>query len=111
VRRVVPRRIDHRIQFDRIHTFEHRPSEASPALLRHNAAWNAGGGSACPSSMGFSIDGCNVCEARISPRFLMKQIASLLSPGRAAALLVMARDFADKSAARQWVWDRLVLRA
>jgi hypothetical protein len=41
----------------------------------------------------------------------MKQIASLLSPGRAAALLVMARDFADKSAARQWVWDRLVLRA
>jgi hypothetical protein len=37
--------------------------------------------------------------------------ASLLSPGRGAALLVMARDFADKSAARQWVWDRLVLRA
>ena len=24
-------RIDHRIQFDRIHTFEHRPSETSPA--------------------------------------------------------------------------------
>jgi hypothetical protein len=27
--------------------------------------------------MGFSIDGCNVCEVRISPRFFMKQIASL----------------------------------
>ena len=77
MRRVVPRRIDHRIRVDRIHTFEHRPSRASPALLRRNAAWIAGGGSACPSSMGFSIDGCNVCEARISPRFFVKQIASL----------------------------------
>jgi hypothetical protein len=43
VRWVVPRRIDHRIQFDRIHTFEHRPSQASPALLRRNAAWIAVG--------------------------------------------------------------------
>ena len=72
MRRVVPRRIDHRIRVDRIHTFEHRPSRASPALLRRNAAWIAGGGSACPSSMGFSIDGCNVCEARISPRFFQE---------------------------------------
>src|SRR4029077_598845 len=47
VRRVVPRRIDHRTQFDRIHTFEHGPSQASPALLRRNAAWiGSGGGSA-----------------------------------------------------------------
>jgi len=43
VRRVVPRRINHRIQFDRIHTFEHRPSQTSPALLRRNAAWIAVG--------------------------------------------------------------------
>jgi hypothetical protein len=37
-------RIDHCIQFDRIHTFEHRPSQSSPALLRRNAAWTAVGG-------------------------------------------------------------------
>jgi len=56
VRRVVPRRIDHCIRFDRIHTLEHRPSQASPALLRRNAAWIAvGRWLACPSSMGFSI--------------------------------------------------------
>ena len=36
-------RIDHCIQFDRIHTFEHRPSQSSPALLRRNAAWSAVG--------------------------------------------------------------------
>ena len=61
---------------DCIHTFEHSPSQASPALLTQ-LGLRSGGGSACPSSTGFSIDGCNVCEARISPRFFMKQIASL----------------------------------
>ena len=78
MRRVVPRRLDHRIQFDRIHTFEHRPSQASPALLRRNAAWIAvGRWLGLQIEHGFSIDGCNVCEVRISPRFFMKQIASL----------------------------------
>ena len=32
-----------RIRFDRIHTFEHRPSQTSPALLCRNAAWIAVG--------------------------------------------------------------------
>ena len=78
MRRAVPRRIHHRIQFDRIHTFEHRPSQTSPALLRRNAAWIAVGRRlGLPIERGFSIDGCNVCEVRISPRFFMKQIASL----------------------------------
>src|SRR5258707_8418186 len=30
-----------------------------------------------------------------------------MSPGARCPLSVMAWDFADKSAARQWVWDRL----
>jgi hypothetical protein len=41
-------------------------------------------------------------------RIIGGAIGNWLSPGRAAPLSVMARDFADKSAARQWVWDRLV---
>src|SRR5580704_17107130 len=69
MRRAVPRRIDHRIQFDRIHTFDHRSSQTSPALLRRNAAWIAVGRRlGLPIEHGFSIDGCEVCEARISPR-------------------------------------------
>ena len=69
MRRAVPRRIHHRIQFDRIHTFEHRPSQTSPALLRRNAAWIAVGRRlGLPIERGFSIDGCNVCTG-ISPSF------------------------------------------
>jgi hypothetical protein len=61
VRRAVPRRIHHRIQFDRIHTFEHRPSPTSPALLRCNSAWIAVGRRlGLPIEHGFSIDGCDV---------------------------------------------------
>jgi hypothetical protein len=37
----------------------------------------------------------------------MKQIASLTVTMTCCSTAVMARDFADKSAARQWVWDRL----
>ena len=38
----------------------------------------------------------------------MRQIASLtVTRARAGPLSVMTRGFADKSAARQWVWDRL----
>jgi len=36
VRWVVPRRIDHRIQFDRIHIFEHRPSQAKAWTVWEN---------------------------------------------------------------------------
>ena len=44
-------------------------SQTSPALLRRNAAWIAVGRRlGLPIEHGFSIDGCDVCEARISPR-------------------------------------------
>jgi hypothetical protein len=48
---------------------ENRPSQTSPALLRRNAACIAVGRRlGLPIEHGFSIDGCDVCEARISPR-------------------------------------------
>ena len=48
--------------------FEHRPSQTSPALLRRNAAWIAVGRRlGLQIEHGFSTDGCDVCEARISP--------------------------------------------
>ena len=36
---LVPRRIDQRVEFERVHPFEHRPRQAPPALLRRKAAW------------------------------------------------------------------------
>ena len=56
VRRVVSRRVDHRIWFDRIHTFEHGPSQASPALLRRNAAWIAVRAAARPTHRPCDLD-------------------------------------------------------
>jgi hypothetical protein len=47
VRRVVPRRIDHRIQFDRIHTFEHRQAKRRPLFsAATQLGLRSGGGSA-----------------------------------------------------------------
>src|ERR1700737_3314952 len=48
-------------------------------------------------------------RCRLSPKHAADSpvMAGASLRGRAAPLSVMARDFADKSAARQWVWDRL----
>jgi len=56
---------DHLAGFGKWHGAKRRPLSSAATQL----GLRSGGGSACPSSMGFSIDGCNVCEARISPRF------------------------------------------
>ena len=50
-----------------------------------------------------SIDGWEVCDGSTSWRFFMKQVASLTVIRARCSISVTAREFADKSAARQWV--------
>jgi hypothetical protein len=61
VRRVVSRRIDHRIQIASILSSTARAKRRLLSSAPTQLGLRSGGGSVCPSSMGFSIDGCSVC--------------------------------------------------